>query len=256
MPITTKKFYPLSRSVLQPWITSVTLLTLTALTGLLNVTFLLRSNFLIGHKYGGNDSPVLMDMGYIVAGANVLTPLLVCMLVHKVGHKKFMLLSAGLMAAALLFLTLLSHFQGEKLLEFISSAPGGGWTVQTAIVAFLIGHQMGAGPLSWLFCVELLPAKAVEIGLSLAAAVWWAFNLVFSLTLASLVKAIGMSGICAIHAVVCVILYGFVLQILPDIRGNSLQEIEDFYRMITNTQLDKKFRFSFRSNASTNTNDF
>ena len=75
-----------------------------------------------------------MDMGYIVAGANVLTPLLVCLLVHKVGHKKFMLLSAGLMAASLLFLTLLSHFQGEKLLEFISSSPGFGWTVQTAIV--------------------------------------------------------------------------------------------------------------------------
>lgn len=242
----------LFRSVLQPWITSVTLLTLTALTGLLNVTFLLRSNFLIGlHTY---QKVELMDMGYIVAGANVLTPLLVCLLVHKVGHKKFMLLSAGLMAASLLFLTLLSHFQGEKLLEFISSSPGFGWTVQTAIVAFLIGHQMGAGPLSWLFCVELLPAKAVEIGLGLAAAVWWAFNLVFSLTLASLVKAIGMSGICAIHAVVSILLYGFVLQILPDIRGNSLQEIEEFYRMITNTQLDKKFRFSFRSTASTNTN--
>ena len=113
---------------------------------------------------------------------------------------------------------------------------------------------MGAGALSWLFCVELLPQKAIEIGLGLTSAVWWVFNLVFSLTLASLVKAVGLSGLCAIHAIVCILLYGFVLQILPDIRDNSLCEIEEFYRMITNTQLDKKFRFSFRSNASTNTN--
>ena len=91
----------------------MTLLTLTALSGLLNVTFLLRSNFLIGLHSAASENTNLMDMGYFVAGANVLTPLFVCIVVHKVGHKKFMLLSSGLMAAALLFLTLLSHFQGS-----------------------------------------------------------------------------------------------------------------------------------------------
>ena len=154
------------------------------------------------------------------------------------------------MIVLVLFLTLLAHFQDDDLLRFISQSPGFGWTVQTAIVAFLIGHQLGAGPLSWLFCVELMPAKAIEVGLCLSSAVWWAFNLIFSLTLSSLVQAIGMVGLSAIHAVVCGLAYAFVLLIVPDVRNNSLQEIEEFYRIITNTPLDKKFRFSFRSNAS------
>jgi len=38
------------RSVLQPLITSVTLMSLTSLSGLLNITFLLRSNFRLGHQ--------------------------------------------------------------------------------------------------------------------------------------------------------------------------------------------------------------
>lgn len=182
-----------------------------------------------------------MDMGYVVASVNVLAPLLTCICVGKIGQKRFMLLSAGLMASALLFITLLAHFQDERLLRFIATSPAFGWTVQTAIVAFLIGHQIGAGPLTWLLNVELIPAKAIEFGLGLSAAVWWAFNLVFSLTLSSLMDTVGLSGLCAIHAVVSGLLYGFVLLIVPDVRHNSLQEIEEFYRIITNTPLEEKF---------------
>lgn len=125
----------------------------------------------------------------------------------------------------------------------------------------------------------MIPQKAIEVGLAVSAAVWWAFNLVFSLTLASLLSVVGISGkirylrgcvillwlvcvtcplisgISAIHAVVSGLMFAVVLMVVPDVRDNSLQEIEEFYRIITNTPLDKKFRFSFRSNASTNTVD-
>lgn len=104
-----------------------------------------------------------MDMGYIVAGANVLAPLITCIFVQRFGQKRFMLFSAGLMAASLLFLTLLAHFQDGRLIEFIGTSPAFGWTVQTAIVAFLIGHQLGAGCFSWLFCGELCTKKSGNI---------------------------------------------------------------------------------------------
>ena len=154
------KFVCIFRSVLQPLITSVTLMSLTSLSGLLNITFLLRSNFRLGSLSSQQADQIvasdfhLMDMGYIVAGANVLAPLLTCIFVQRFGQKRFMLFSAGLMSASLLFLTLLAHFQDDRLVEFIGNSPAFGWTVQTAIVAFLIGHQIGAGPFSWLFCGE------------------------------------------------------------------------------------------------------
>ena len=158
------KFVCIFRSVLQPLITSVTLMSLTSLSGLLNITFLLRSNFRLGQAADQSAAASavhltvsdfhLMDMGYIVAGANVLAPLLTCIFVQRFGQKRFMLFSAGLMSASLLFLTLLAHFQDDRLVEFIGNSRAFGWTVQTAIVAFLIGHQIGAGPFSWLFCGE------------------------------------------------------------------------------------------------------
>jgi hypothetical protein len=116
---------------------------------------------------------------------------------------------------------------------------------------------MGAGPLPWLLAVEIIPCRAIEIGLALSSAVWWAFNLVFAMTLASLLEVIGVSGLCAIHAIVCGLMYCFVLHLVPDIRDNSLQEIEHFYKslqmMKSHFNDTSRFRSSFRSNASSST---
>ena len=119
------------RSVLQPLITAVTIMTLTSLTGLLNITFLLRSNFQLGQdevqssianiSSGGVS---LVDMGYVVAGVNVIVPLFTTSLIHRIGQKMFLLVSSGLMAASLLFLTLLSHFQDNNLMLFMNKSPG------------------------------------------------------------------------------------------------------------------------------------
>ena len=146
-------------------------MTLTSLTGLLNITFLLRSNFQLGQDESqssiantASGGVSLVDMGYVVAGVNVIVPLFTTSLIHRIGQKMFLLVSSGLMAASLLFLTLLSHFQDNNLMYFMDKSPGFGWTVQTAIVAFLSGHQLGAGPLSWLLNVELIPCKVLENG--------------------------------------------------------------------------------------------
>ena len=165
-------------------------MTLTSLTGLLNITFLLRSNFQLGQDDSqssiantASGGVSLVDMGYVVAGVNVIVPLFTTSLIHRIGQKMFLLVSSGLMAASLLFLTLLSHFQDNNLMHFMNKSPGKdlkeifkkfkideniiagfGWTVQTAIVAFLSGHQLGAGPLSWLLNVELIPCKVLENG--------------------------------------------------------------------------------------------
>jgi hypothetical protein len=60
--------------------------------------------------------------------------------------------------------------------------------VKTGAIVYLIGHHLGAGPLSWLYLSELIPVSAVEFGLALSASCWWAFNLVFSVTFESLVS--------------------------------------------------------------------
>ena len=49
------------------------------------------------------------------------------------------------------------------------------------------------------------------------------------MTFESLVLAVGISGLCFIHAVVSGLAYGFVLLGLPDVRVASLQDVEKYF---------------------------
>ncbi len=88
--------------------------------------------------------PTISEMGYIVGSLNVLVPLITCLLVHRLGQKMFVLASSAIMAASMLFLALLSHFNNNDLLTFVTKSTSGfAWSVQAAILAFMAAHQIG-----------------------------------------------------------------------------------------------------------------
>lgn len=48
--------------------------------------------------------------------------------------------------------------------------------------------------------------------------------------------AVGVQGVCLIHAIVSGLTYGFVLLAVPDIGVASLQEIERFFMRLVETE--------------------
>ena len=104
-----------------------------------------------------------------------------------------------------------------------------GWILPLGTAVFLSAHQIGLGPLSWLLAVELLPSRSLEISSTLTFTTWWAFQLLFAMTLTRLLQTLGLAILCWMHVIVGCLVYGFVLEMLPDIRGVSLEEIELFY---------------------------
>lgn len=114
------------------------------------------------------------------------------------------------------------------------------WITPLGTVLFLVFHQIGIGPFSWLLAMELLPSRGLELGSTLGSGMWWAFHLVFSLTLERLYDAIGMSGVFWMSALVSGLIYGFVLEFVPDIRLVRLEEIEKFFRMTSGWGLKRR----------------
>ena len=91
--------------------------------------------------------------------------------------------------------------------------------------------------------VELIPCRApIEVGVAAASSFWWAFNLVFSMTLIHLAgesTPIGLPGLCAIHAVVASLLYAFILQALPpckQVHNLSMCQIERYFDIKYNSK--------------------
>ena len=110
------------------------------------------------------------------------------------------------------------------------------WTVHSAIIIYLVSYHAGVGPLSWMVMIELIPCRTpVEAGIAAVSSCWWAFNLAFSMILIHIFgysAPIGLSGLCAIYAVVACLLYAFVLQAIPsskNIHNHSLSQIERYF---------------------------
>ena len=217
------------RSVYKPLLTSITLVVLSALSGSLPITLLLVTNFSLSLR-GFN-----LHMHSLVLAVEVLAPLFSFALIRSLGRKILLLVSAAIMTATLIFLALLAYWDDEhgRATAHLSLAP----TVQAtssmagavASVVYLIAYHFGTRPFTWLAAVELVPCRALGLGVGWLASAHWAFNLVFSVGVLQLTAAVGVSGLCWMFALVSALSYGFILECVPDIRMASLEDIEKYY---------------------------
>lgn len=105
----------------------------------------------------------------------------------------------------------------------------------------LPGYAMGWGPITWLLMSEVLPLVARGVASGLCIVVSWltAFLLTYVFTL--LVDGYGLYVPYLWFMIVCVLCLLFNALCIPETRGRSLEEIENYFRTgITFDQLDSQ----------------
>jgi sugar porter (SP) family MFS transporter len=136
------------------------------------------------------------------------------LLVDKAGRKPLLLLGnaiqvVGLLSVGLIFL----HNPHSPALL---------WFVLVYISAFAIA----AGPLPWVVCSEIFPAKLRGRAMSLSTLFIWVACLIVAQTFPLLLKEIGAAGTFGIYAGCSAATFLFVLFCLPETKGRTLEEIE------------------------------
>lgn len=94
----------------------------------------------------------------------------------------------------------------------------------------LPGYAMGWGPITWLLMSEVLPLVTRGVASGLCVVVSWltAFLLTYVFTL--LVDGYGLYVPYLWFMIVCVLCLLFNALCIPETRGRSLEEIENFFR--------------------------
>jgi sugar porter (SP) family MFS transporter len=136
------------------------------------------------------------------------------LLVDKAGRKPLMLIGnavqvIGLLTVGIIFL---NNPHSHALL----------WFVLLYISAFAIA----AGPLPWVVCSEIFPAKLRGRAMSLSTLFIWVACLIVAQTFPLLVKEIGPAWTFCIYAGCSAASFIFVLFYLPETKGRTLEEIE------------------------------
>ena len=140
--------------------------------------------------------------------------------VDKAGRKPLLLLGNAVQVGALLTVgwIFLRNPQSPALL----------WFVLLYISAFAIA----AGPLPWVVCSEIFPAKLRGRAMSVSAFFVWVACLLVAQTFPLLLKVIGPARTFCIYAGCSAITFLFVLFRLPETKGRTLEEIELSWRKI------------------------
>ena len=143
-------------------------------------------------------------------------------LIDRLGRRWLLCWSLGGMAAMLLLLAV----------TFLIGTTQLAWIAVASVATFVGFFAIGLGPVFWLLISEIFPLALRGRAMSVATVANWGFNLIVSATFLNLVAAAGESGTFLIYAILSIVALGFVIALVPETKGHSLEQIElDFQRL-------------------------
>ncbi|XP_026179913.1 solute carrier family 2, facilitated glucose transporter member 6 [Mastacembelus armatus] len=224
----------------RPIIISVVMRFLQQMTGITPILVYLQPIFAL--------SQVSLEPKYdaaIVGLVRLFSVLTAASLMDKAGRKALLYTSSMLMFLSTLTLTMVSHTTpcppgpappnhtdyntiGYSLEASHQSSAGLIPLISTMV--FIFGYAMGWGPITWLLMSEVLPLVARGVASGLCVTVSWLTAFMLTHAFTHLVDSYGLYVPYLCFTVVCVLCLLFNAVCIPETRGRSLEEIENYFR--------------------------
>ena len=153
---------------------------------------------------------------------NVLMTIVAMRLIDRSGRKPLLLIGIAGMAVTLGFLGFV----------FRMSAHSGAlaWLAVISMMAYVASFAISLGPIFWLLISEIYPLKIRNSAEGLAATFNWGSNLLITLTFLTLVEQLGPSWTFWLYGLSAVAAWIFSYYIVPETKGRTLEEIEEYWR--------------------------
>lgn len=167
-------------------------------------------------------SPVTGSLlGAILVGAVfVLGEILSIYLADRVGRRPLLFTSAAGMLVMMTATGALFLFDPEQV----------GLFILIAILLYIVFFAIGMGPVFWLMSAEIFPTRLRGAGASMSATGNWSTSVVITLTFLTLVNTIGRPATFWIYGAFSVVTIVFVWFLIPDTRGKTLEDIEEYWQ--------------------------
>ncbi len=155
-----------------------------------------------------------------IGAVNVLMTILSMWLIDRAGRRPLLLVGIAGMAITL---GLLGY-----VFRVSQQSTGLAWLAVISMMAYVGSFAISLGPIFWLLISEIYPLKIRNSAEGVAATFNWGANLLVALTFLTLLDLLGPSmtfwvyGLCAIAAGIFSYIY------VPETKGRTLEEIEEF----------------------------
>jgi SP family arabinose:H+ symporter-like MFS transporter len=151
----------------------------------------------------------------IVGLVNMLFTIVAILLVDKVGRKPLLLIAAAGMGVSQLLLG--AAFRIENL---------AGSAILLLILLYIAFFAMAMGPIVWVVLSEIFPTRMRGSAMAIATVALWIADFAVTLSFPVIADRLNESTAFWSYALMCAVDFFFMLFLLPETKGKTLEEIE------------------------------
>jgi SP family arabinose:H+ symporter-like MFS transporter len=151
---------------------------------------------------------------------NLLATFVAILFVDKAGRKPLLLLGSAVQVA------------GLAAVGYVYSADPHSPLLLWGVITYVAAFAIAMGPIPWILCSEIFPAKLRGRAMSVATFAIWLACYIVSQTFPILRESFGPARIFWFCAACSAATFLFVLLVVPETKGRSLEEIEMSWRRI------------------------
>ncbi|PNF21989.1 Facilitated trehalose transporter Tret1-2-like protein [Cryptotermes secundus] len=212
--------------ILIPFSLTFTLLIFQQISGIDAIIFYTVSIF---HSAGSqiNDHLATVLVGLVQLLANILS----LFLIDRAGRRPLLIASGAIMCVALAALGTHFHLQKHGMAEGLGLLP------LISLMIFMIGFSIGYCSIPFLLMGELIPEKQRSFLSSVAGSLNLGIMFIVIKTYHDLKNSVGEAGAFWLYSTLCLCSCFFVYFLVPETKGRSLKEIEEFFEL---SQIPKK----------------
>ena len=208
------------RPVLVPFALTFTLLIFQQVSGIDAIIFYTVSIF---HSAGSqvDDHLATIYVGLVQLIANFVS----LFIVDRAGRRPLLIASGALMCVALTALGTHFHLQKYGMNQSLGLLP------LISLMVFMVGFSIGYCSIPFLLMGELIPEKQRSFLSSIAGSLNLGIMFVVIKTYHDLKNSVGEDGTFWLYSLVCLCSCLFVYFLVPETKGKSLTEIEEFFEL-------------------------
>lgn len=157
--------------------------------------------------------------GTVLVGCiNVMATFIAIAFVDRVGRKPIMYAGFVIMGISMSLVGIMFKIGVEThhALSFVAIG---------ALLLFIIGFAMSAGPIIWVLCSEIYPLSGRDLGITVSTATNWIVNGIVGVTFLTLLEDFGHGNTFLLYGGMEVLFILFFLAFVPETKGISLEKI-------------------------------
>lgn len=172
---------------------------------------------------GFDDPSAAMKITILIGVVNFLMTFVAMYLSDRVGRKPLLLSGAAIMGLSM-FALAVSFVFGESLGDLQK------WLAVLSIIGFICSFAYSLGPVAWILVSEIFPLEAKGVLMTFPVAANFIFNIVLNALYPVMTETYGIGTTFASFGVICIVSIFFIIFVVPETKGISLEKIEENWR--------------------------